>query len=556
MKKNVIAVIAACAVFAAVYFGVKFIDEYYVGVPVDAVYSEEYSPDAAPDDYAPDWYHPAGSVEIDGRNCGIYAFFGENGRVEQRVFVRKDTIATSGFRGSSTVTDTQLGFVRIPTSTLEYKQLSAEEVLAAVSADNFFEGGSDPIAPYSAEPAELYQSDEDVAYRIVGIHGEGEISEDGIISIGGEDSRKYYRFCKVNGREYGMFFPCGSSGEVADGTLPSNDLVWRCKLVWDGTDIPAEPVTQAEKDAKEELVTDRRQRRLDAEYRAKKEAEERAARLKAEREAREKAEREAAERAAAERAAKEAAIREAIANMTEEERAQLKEKYSAVSMYLEKNLDKYIIYGMYNENESPRAAVQAINTGIDKPFYTEMQPADLSKGFLVLVNKYHYLDSGYVPNLSAIPGGYGSGYLQSTACTAFVQMVDAARAEGINLRSVSPYRSYGTQSSLYNSYVRSMGQRAADRTSARPGSSEHQLGLAVDINTADSSSHFENTPEYAWLLDNCWKYGFIIRYRQGREYITGYEFEPWHYRYVGGPAESIMKSGLTYEEYYAVYIDK
>ena len=62
--------------------------------------------------------------------------------------------------------------------------------------------------------------------------------------------------------------------------------------------------------------------------------------------------------------------------------------------------------------------------------------------------------------------------------------------------------------------------------------------------------------EYAWLLDNCWKYGFIIRYRQGREYITGYEFEPWHYRYVGGPAESIMKSGLTYEEYYAVYIDK
>ena len=212
---------------------------------------------------------------------------------------------------------------------------------------------------------------------------------------------------------------------------------------------------------------------------------------------------------------------------------------------------------MWHEDKSAKAVVQAVNTGIDKPFYTDMQPADMSKGFLVLVNKYYYLDSGYAPPLSALPSGYGSGSLHPTAAAAFVSMVDAARAEGINLRSVSPYRSYGTQNSLYNSYVRSMGRTAADRTSARPGSSEHQLGLAVDINTADSSSHFENTAEYAWLLDNCWKYGFIIRYRQGREYITGYEFEPWHYRYVGtGYAESIMKSGLTYEEYYAVYIDK
>ena len=557
MKKNIIAIIAACAVFAAVYFGIKFIDDYYIGVPVDAVYTDEYALDTAPDDFVPDWYYPAGSIEADGNTYETYAFYGENGRVEQRAFVRKDTMATSGFRKSSTVTETKPGFVRIPTSTLEYKKLSAEEVLSAVSADNFFEAGGDPVAPYSAEPAELYQSDEDVAYWIVGIHGEGEISEDGIISVGEEGSKKYYRFCKVNGREYGMFFPCGSDGKVADGALPSKDLVWKCKLVWDGTELPAEPAVQAEKEAKEELIADRRQRRLDAEYRAKIEAEERAARLKAEREAREQAEREAAERAAAERAAKEAAIREAIANMTEEERAQLKEKYSSVSMYLEKNLDKYIVYGMYNEEKSARSVVQAINTGIDKPFYTDMQPADLSKGFLVLVNKFHYLSSDYVPNLSAIPDGYGSGYLQSTACSAFVQMVDAARAEGINLRSVSPYRSYGTQNSLYNGYVRRMGQKAADRTSARPGSSEHQLGLAVDINTAESSAHFENTAEYAWLLDNCWKYGFIIRYRQGKEFITGYEFEPWHYRYVGtGYAESIMKSGLTYEEYYAVYINK
>ncbi|MBQ2311179.1 MAG: M15 family metallopeptidase [Firmicutes bacterium] len=353
-----------------------------------------------------------------------------------------------------------------------------------------------------------------------------------------------------------MFFPCGKDGRVAPGILPSTDLVWECWLTDMETKLIAEPSTQQEKDEKAALIAKHHEERMTAEEKAAREAAERAARLKAEREAREQAEREAAEKAAAERAAREAAIREALANMTEEERAQLREKYSAVSMYLEKNLDKYISYGMWNEDKSARAVVQAINTGIDKPFYTEMEPTDMSKGFLILVNKYHYLDSGYSPALSALPSGYGNGYLHPTACAAFVQMVDAARAEGINLRSVSPYRSYGTQNSLYNSYVRSMGQRAADRTSARPGSSEHQTGLAVDINTADSSSHFENTPEYAWLLENCWKYGFIIRYRQGKEYITGYEFEPWHYRYVGGPAESIMKSGLTYEEYYAVYIDK
>ena len=537
MKKNIIAVIACCAAFAAVYFGIKFIDEYYIGVPVDAVYTEEYALDTAPDDFAPEYYSKAGTVEFDGQTFDIYAFFGENGRVEQRAFVRKDTIAASDFRKSSTVTDTEYGFIRIPTSSLEYRKLSAEEVAAAVCADNFFEGVSDPVSPAQLKPAELYQSDEDVAYSIVCLFGETEVPEDGIISVDAKDGKRYYRFCEVNGREYGRFFPCAGSGEVAPGTLPSNDLAWRCKLVWDGTEIPAEPVTQAEKEAKEALVADRRQRRLDAEYRARVEAEERAAREKAEREAREKAEREAAERAAAERAARQAAIREAIANMTEEERAQLKEKYSSIWMYLEKNLDKYILYGMENENESAYAVVQAINTGIDKPFYTEMQPTDMSKGYLILVNKYNYLSSGYVPNLSALPGEYGGGYMQSTAAAAFIQMCDAARADGISLRSVSPYRSYSTQNNLYNYYVRRMGQRNADRTSARPGSSEHQTGFAVDINTADSSAHFENTAEYAWLMDNCWKYGFILRYRQGREYITGYEFEPWHYRY--SPTASI-----------------
>ena len=221
-----------------------------------------------------------------------------------------------------------------------------------------------------------------------------------------------------------MFFPCGKDGRVAPGILPSTDLAWECWLTDTETKLIAEPSTQQEKDEKAALIAKHHEERMTAEEKAAREAAERAARLKAEREAREQAEREAAEKAAAERAAKEAAIREALANMTEEERAQLREKYSAVSMYLEKNLDKYISYGMWNEDKSARAVVQAINTGIDKPFYTEMEPTDMSKGFLILVNKYHYLDSGYSPALSALPSGYGNGYLHPTACAALTRTVN------------------------------------------------------------------------------------------------------------------------------------
>ena len=92
-----------------------------------------------------------------------------------------------------------------------------------------------------------------------------------------------------------------------------------------------------------------------------------------------------------------------------------------------------------------------------------------------------------------------------------------------------------------------------DTFSARPGHSEHQTGLALDINVASSSAHFENTPAFAWLKEHCAQYGFILRYDQGKEDITGYRFEPWHYRYVGvETAQAVMEQGLAYEEYLAL----
>ena len=132
-------------------------------------------------------------------------------------------------------------------------------------------------------------------------------------------------------------------------------------------------------------------------------------------------------------------------------------------------------------------------------------------------------------------------------------MADGAKQDGILLRSVSAYRSYQHQKSTYNRYLKQYQQIMVDTFSARPGHSEHQTGLALDINVASSSAHFERTPAFAWLKEHCAEYGFLLRYDQGKETITGYRFEPWHYRYVGQEIAKIcMEQGLAYEEYLAV----
>ncbi len=556
MIRKIAGLIAVCAVFAAVYFGVKFIDDYYIGIPADAVYSDIYSPDAAPDGLAPSWYDKVYSAELDGSTYDVYAFYSAEGNVEQRFCARKDTVADSAFRGMRFPIETEYGFIKAASTAPDYPVLSAEEISALIAEQNYFRG-EDPVKPGTPELKELYASDKDVSYRVVSSLGEVSVSEEGVLSIGEGNAERHYRFCAVKGSEYGMFFPCAENGEMTPGVMPSKDLKWECFLTDTDTMLTAEPATQEEKDAKDALIAQHKEARLTAEEKAAREAAERAARAKAEREAREKAAREKAEREAAERAAREAEIRAALDTMTAEEKAQLKEKYGAVSMYLEKNLDKYISYGMWHQDKSASAVVQIINTGIDKPFYTEMKPTDTGKGTLMLVNKYNYLSSGYVPNLTALPKEYGGGSMQPAAAAAFIKMVDAARADGISLRAVSPYRSYGTQQSAHNYYVRRLGEAAADRESARAGNSEHQTGLAVDINTSETYDHFEKTAEYAWLQQNCAKYGFILRYRQGKEYITGYIYEPWHYRYVGPEhAANIMSWGITFEEYYAYYIDR
>ena len=173
------------------------------------------------------------------------------------------------------------------------------------------------------------------------------------------------------------------------------------------------------------------------------------------------------------------------------------------------------------------------------PYVAPIEPEATYINGILIANKTYPLPSTYNPGVDP------------AANAALQQMFAAASAEGLNLFVRSGFRSYSTQKSLYNSYVRRDGAAAADRYSARPGHSEHQTGLAFDINKANSS--FAGSPEATWLAANCHKYGFIIRYPADKEAITGYIYEPWHVRYLGVETATVVyNSGLCLEEYLGI----
>ncbi len=162
-----------------------------------------------------------------------------------------------------------------------------------------------------------------------------------------------------------------------------------------------------------------------------------------------------------------------------------------------------------------------------------------------------YVDGIMIANKTyALPANYGDGLTDETY-QAYTAMVSAAYYQGIYLWMESGFRSYDTQAYTYQSFVDDRGQELADLCSARPGHSEHQTGMAIDVNT--TSDAFAYTDEAVWLAAHCAEYGFIIRYPYGKEEITGYKYEPWHVRYVGiDKAAAITASGLTLEEYYGI----
>ena len=163
-----------------------------------------------------------------------------------------------------------------------------------------------------------------------------------------------------------------------------------------------------------------------------------------------------------------------------------------------------------------------------------------------------YVDGILVANKSyPIPADYAPGGLTAETQAAFNRIQQAMQQEGMSLWVASGYRSYSYQQQLYRNYVARDGQAAADRYSARAGYSEHQTGLAFDVNQVNDS--FAATPQAKWLASHAHEYGFIIRYPKGMEGVTGYQYEPWHLRYVGvETAIAVYKSGLCLEQYLGI----
>lgn len=162
-----------------------------------------------------------------------------------------------------------------------------------------------------------------------------------------------------------------------------------------------------------------------------------------------------------------------------------------------------------------------------------------------------YIDNVLIVNKTyGLPSTFNPG-LRTETTEAFALMKAAAAQDGINLWIVSGYRSYQYQVSLYQRYVKQHGQKEADTFSARPGYSEHQTGYVVDVNSTKDS--FANTKEAAWLAEHAHLYGFIIRYPKGKEAITGYQYEPWHLRYLGVSLATVLyEQQLTMEEYFGI----
>lgn len=185
-----------------------------------------------------------------------------------------------------------------------------------------------------------------------------------------------------------------------------------------------------------------------------------------------------------------------------------------------------------------------------KEIYTIYNPTEID----VIVNKNNKLDKNYVPyDLEEINTNYSynNKRLRKEARIQFEKMSMNAKNEGFNVIAVSAYRDYNYQEKLYNNYVLEKGKWYADRCSARPGHSEHQTGLSVDVSdfTGDYDN-FEKTKEFIWMKKNSYKYGFILRYPKAMYHITGFKYEPWHYRYVGVElATYLYKNELTLEEY-------
>ncbi len=240
---------------------------------------------------------------------------------------------------------------------------------------------------------------------------------------------------------------------------------------------------------------------------------------------------------------------------------------------------RYESYASLYPSLDAATVVKYVNMGLDRGFYQEAQPIDDPASLTALVNKYNYLPSDYVPsdlvNLKYVDAGregkYNHPQLRKEAADAFHTLCEEASKEGLVILGFSGYRSYQYQNNLYQTYCKNDPVEVVDTYSARPGYSEHQTGLAIDVCTDTTAyNRFGQTEEYQWALDNIHRFGFIISYPVTDEvpgtqahagedptYLHGYKLEEWHFRYVGVElATDLYENDLLLDEYYALQANK
>lgn len=226
--------------------------------------------------------------------------------------------------------------------------------------------------------------------------------------------------------------------------------------------------------------------------------------------------------------------------------------------FMYKNLNKYLEY--YDSFENIRSLVEWVNVKGYLKSFDDAKTSNVNDDTLMIASKIYTIEE-YIPDdLNEIPSEYimqGNNYLRNVALSAYIEMAEAARKENQYFYVSTSYRSYSFQEVLYNKYLLNDPREVVDTYSSRPGYSDHQTGLTVDIRDYNKSfDDVKDTPPFLWLKDNSYKYGFIMRYPEGKEDITRYEYEWWHFRYVGKQAAQIIHDDqITFDEYYEYYVN-
>lgn len=225
------------------------------------------------------------------------------------------------------------------------------------------------------------------------------------------------------------------------------------------------------------------------------------------------------------------------------------------------NLDKYLDYIKENGSIESNRIVSIVNSNASNGWYNGVVETDVSKDILMLVNKFNGLDETYEPDdlkKVSLSYAYAGKQVREILYDDLIEMLDDAKDSGYKIVVDQGYRSYEDQLEAYNDYANSKGETYADEIAARAGHSEYQTGLSILFTPYNKIiEDVGGNAEHQWLLENAHKYGFILRYPEGKEDITGFSYDPWRFRYVGvDVATKIYNENITFDEYYEFYINK